>query len=130
MNRDEANSWIILEVFGDSDPVRALNSGEGMASDDENVVHPVTKAFRAAEVNHLMGKAASIDGWDEEIGTVTPRTLTPTKNIAKSSAERFAKVSAKIRELYGPEHTEEAEEAIALAEKMRAEAVAEIIATH
>jgi hypothetical protein len=121
----EPNSWIILEVFGDSDPVRALNGGESLDTGEDNPISPVAKAFQHAALNHALGKAP-LEDWNEELGDAAPAPK-PAKPFAKSSEERFARVSARIREICG-DATETAEDIITLAEKMRREAVAEIVA--
>lgn len=122
----EVNSHIILAIYGDSDIVRALDSDN--CDGDENPISPVAKAFDAARLNRAMGKAASIEGWDTELGDVPPqRTSPPAKPFAKSSEERFKKVSETIRTIFGPERMEEAEEAIELAKTIRDEARAEVI---
>jgi hypothetical protein len=129
MKNHECNAWVITAVYG-GDPVLALNGGEKMDMGDENPFSPVAKAFDRARFNHALDKtkAASIDGWDEESGTAAPAPK-PSKDFVTASDERFKKVSARIREIFGPEHMEEAEEAIALAKKVRDEARAEKIAT-
>jgi|GEM_PF-5426461 len=120
--------WIILAVYGDTDIKRALNSGEGLADDDDNPISPVKKAMDAARLAVALGKSTKNLDWDEEIGDApAPKA---TNNFVKSSDERFKKTAARIRELFGPEHLELAEEAIALAEKVRGEAIAEVIASH
>jgi hypothetical protein len=124
MNRDECNSWILMEVWGDSDITRALNSGEKLDMGDENPVSPVAKAFQHAALNHLLGKAP-LDGWNEEIAAPAPK---PATNFVKSSDERFEKVSAAIRQLCGPHGMETAEEMIEAARKMRDNERAAILA--
>jgi hypothetical protein len=117
MHRDEVNSWVILAVFGDSDPVKALNSGESMASNDEDPQSPVAKAFQHAALNHALGKAP-LEDWNEEIGAAAPAP-TRAKDFLKSSDARFEKVSAKIRELFGAQNMEVCEEMIEAARKLR-----------
>jgi hypothetical protein len=126
----ENTDWIIIAVYGDSDPLRAAYGNDPMG-DDEDIPGIAEKAFGAARLAVATGKSTENLEWDEEVGTVAPpRTPTPAKNLVKSSDERFARVSAKIREIFGPDHMDEAEEAIALAEELRKETRAEFIATH
>src|SRR5580692_12123490 len=119
-HRDTINrDWIILAVFGDYDPLQAAYGNEPMG--DEDPRSPVEKAMDAARLAVALGKSTKNLDWDEEIGT--PPAPKATNNFVKSSDERFKKVAARIRELFGPEHMELAEEAIALAEKVRGEAI-------
>jgi hypothetical protein len=57
-----------------------------------------------------------------------PMVLRNTSSYQERSDERFQKVSAKIRAVFGPDHPEEIEEALAQVQKMRADARAEAIA--
>jgi hypothetical protein len=123
MHRDEVNAHLILAIYGDSDPVRALNSGEAMASDDEDPRSPVQKIVEAARLAVAMGKSTENLEWEEEIGTPAP-----AKPFAKSSEERFAKTCAALKKIFGEGHEDEYEEAVELARTIRAEAVAEIVA--
>jgi hypothetical protein len=126
MNRDEVNTHIILAIYGDSDPIRALNSGEGMSDDNEDPQSPVAKAFQHAALNHALGKAP-LEDWNETIGDAAPAPK-PARDFIKSSDERFARVSARIRELCGPHGMETAEEMIEAARKLRDETRAEFLA--
>jgi hypothetical protein len=127
----EINSHVILAVFGNEDPRKSLNDGDDcdILSGDENPANLVAQAFEKARLNSALGKSP-LDGfgWDEELGDAAPAPKA-TNNFVKSSDERFKKTAARIRELFGPEHMELAEEAIALAEKVRGEAIAEVIAS-
>jgi hypothetical protein len=127
MHRDEVNAHIILAVFGDSDPVRALNSGEAMDAGEDNPISPVAKAFDRARFNHALDKtkAASIDGWNEELGDAAPAPKA-AKPFVKSSEERFAKACAALKKVFG--EGEDYEAAVTLARRIRDEAVAEIVA--
>jgi hypothetical protein len=117
---------VIIACFGDSDPLRAAYGNDPMGN--EEVVHPVTKAFDRAGFNHAMDKtkAASIDGWDEEVGDVTPAPK-PANNFVKSSEARFAKVCEKLKRIFG--EGEDYENAVKMAKQIRDEAVAEIVAS-
>jgi hypothetical protein len=126
----EINAHVIQAVYGNSDPRKGLSDGDDdpdILSGDENPLNVVAKAFDRARINHALGKAASIDGWDEELGDAAPAPK-PAKDFVKSSDERFKKVSARIREIFSP-HVEIAEEMIEAARKVRDEARAEIIAS-
>ena|ERR1700729_971417 len=118
--------WIILAVYGDTDIKRALNSGEGLADDDDNPISPVKKAMDAARLAVALGKSTKNLDWDEEIGT--PPAPKATNNFVKSSDERFKKVAARIREICSP-NVEIAEEMIEAARKLRDETRAEFLAS-
>jgi len=110
--------FLIVAIFG-GDPLAALDSDPL----GEEVSDPVAKAMESNALARALGKSPDAS-WNESIGDAPAE-----KPFVKSSEERFAKVSAKIRELFGPAHLEEAEAAIGLAKKVRDEANAEIVAS-
>ena len=114
----------IIAVFGDSDPLRAAYGTDPMGS-EEDFPTVAEKAFGAARLAVAMGKSTADLTWEEEIGTPAPN---PTKDFVKSSDERFARVSARIREICGPHGMETAEQMIEAAKKLRDESRAEFLA--
>jgi hypothetical protein len=73
----------------------------------------------------LAKTASSVDpAWDEPIGS--PR-IQLSEDFVKRSSARLNRVAEKIRKVFGPQHTEETEEAIALAQSMRDDVREEVL---
>jgi hypothetical protein len=120
-------STVILEVFGD-DGLDLNKNDPDCLSDAPD---PMGKFIESATLRKartdvgLPAPTLAKSEWDEPLGRTSP---TPSnKDFCKNSDKRFAKVSEKIRGIFGD--GEEAEEVSELARRMRAEARAEVLAT-
>ena len=113
----------IWAVFGDD-----LTNPGGDDLDGIEDIPTVAEKVLQNNLNKLAGATVSRDeSWDEPIGDAS--AVTVPKEFLKNSDERFAKVSERIRELFGADHEEEAAEAIAEADKIRKAARAVVFAS-
>jgi hypothetical protein len=125
------DKFLACAVFGAEDIVKSMDDGCLGVEEFSVGAHifdtpgtpmdPVQKLFAAGQSGSL-AKNASNESWDAPLS----KTVMPS-SFPQRSDERFEKVCKEIRKIFG-DRTEEAEEAIALAKQMRAEARAEAIA--
>jgi hypothetical protein len=117
------DKFLIMALYGGNDFGLDNDNPSGDAEDIPTVVE---KVFADTALRKAGGTSSHDSSWDEPIGDAPAVSL--PKDFIKSSDERFAKVATKIRELFGPLHMEEAEEAIEAAEEIRKAARAVVIA--
>jgi hypothetical protein len=111
------DSWMIIAIYGDGD--------EPSTIPDDAFDNPLGKLIEQNQLKAALGKGAIDPEWDEPIGA---SPVTKSDDLTPTSDARFEKVTEKVRKIFGPDHADEAEEAIALARKIRDEARAEVLA--
>ena len=87
---------------------------------------PVTELVRKFAANRLNSEK-SAGSFDATRDGPTTKEAAPLRNFIKNSDARLEKVRAALRKVFGDDHAEELEEAIQIAEKIRAQTRAEAI---